>query len=360
MTQYQHFRCQQCGSDMDYAMGQNKLKCISCGALQVIAEARSYRGAAHNYKNILSQLAYLKPSATEHELHCQNCGASFIMDKDLHAGECPYCDLNVVVPAEETRQLKPDAVVPFVVDKEAANNSFRQWLGKLWFAPSSLKRKAFKTEPIMAVYTPLWSFDADVNSSYSGRRGDHYTTYRTVTRRINGRNRTSSEPVVKIRWRSVSGRVFNAFRYVYTLASRALPEKFLDFLSQWDLTKAQDYNAAFLSGYRSQLYQVGIDVGFGQAKRIMEGYIRNTIRRDIGGDLQEIHQVNSSFSDIGFRLILTPVYVASFSYKEKIYRYVVNGQNGKTYGERPWSWLKIISTIVMLAIVFAGIFFYQQ
>ncbi len=360
MTQYQHFKCQQCGSDMDYAIGELTLKCISCGAVNAIEEAHRYQGTAHDYKATLALLSYFTPEETQYELHCNNCGATFLMDVDLHAGDCPYCDLNIVVPAETTRQLKPDAVVPFAVDKKIANKSFKKWLFKLWFAPSKLKLKAFKSEPVVAIYIPLWSFDADVSSSYSGRRGDRYTTYRTVTRNINGRTQSSREPVVEIRWRSVSGHVFNAFRYVYTLASRALPDKFLHFLSQWDLAQAQDYNAAFLSGYRSQLYQLGIDTGFIRAKSIMEERIRASVRQDIGGDLQEINHLNSDYKNVGYRLILTPVYIAAFSYKNKIYRYVVNGQNGETYGERPWSWIKIVAFTVFMLVVVSGFYHYSR
>jgi len=342
---------------MDYALGEQTLRCISCGAVSDIEEARHYQGGAHDYQATLAMLSNFTPEETQHELHCNNCGATFLMAIDMHAGDCPYCDLNIVVPVEDTRQLKPDAVVPFLVDKKTANKSFKKWLSKLWFAPSKLKLKAFKHEPIVAVYTPLWSFDADVNSSYSGRRGDRYTTYRTVTRRINGRTQSSQEPVVEIRWRFVSGHVHNAFRYVYSLASRALPDKFLQFLSHWDLAQAQDYNPAFLSGYRSQLYQLGVDSGFARAKSIMEERIRASIRRDIGGDLQEIHGVNSDYKNVGFRLILTPVYISAFSYKNKIYRYVVNGQNGQAYGERPWSWVKIVG-ITILALLAVGGFYY--
>ena len=345
---------------MDYAIGRHSLQCISCGATDPVESSADYSDRTHDYQQTRRDLSYLKPQASQLELHCENCGATFMMEEDQHAGDCPYCDLNIVVPPDDHRQLAPDYVVPFAVDDHTANQSFKKWLKKLWFAPSKLKIKAFKSQPMKTVYMPMWSFDADVSTDYQGRRGDYYTTYRTVTRRVNGRTQTSQQPVQEIRWRFVSGHVFNAFRHVYTYASKALPDKFLNFLSQWDFQKAREYTPEYLSGFRSQLYQVGIDIGYRRAREIMDRTIRHTIRRDIGGDQQQILQVSSDHRNVKFRLVLVPVYMAAFSYHNKIYRYVIHGQNGRTHGERPWSWVKITMTILTILTGVAAIYIYQQ
>jgi len=345
---------------MDYAIGQHSLQCVSCGATNPIESVRNTHDKSHDYEKTKQNLSFLTPQSSQLELHCSNCGATFLMTADQHAGDCPYCDLNIVVPAKNHRQLAPDYVLPFAVDDKTATQSFKKWLRKLWFAPSKLKLKAFKSQPMKAVYIPMWSFDAEVSSSYQGRRGDYYTTYRTVTRRVNGRTQTSRQAVQKIRWRSVSGHVFNVFKHVYTFASKALPDQFLNFLSRWDFQQAEDYNPSYLSGFQSQLYQLGIDVGYQRAQQIMDITIRSTIRRDIGGDQQQILHVNSDYDNVKFRLVLVPVYMAAFSYQSKIYRYVIHGQSGKTYGERPWSWLKITASLLLIATVLAAIIIFNR
>lgn len=360
MIRYAHFKCQQCGSDMDYAIGRHSLQCVSCGATNPIESVRVDETKSHDYEATKQRLNYLTPEASQLELHCSNCGASFLMAADQHAGACPYCDLNIVVPPNNHRQLAPDFVLPFAIDDKTATQSFKKWLRKLWFAPSKLKLKAFKSQPMKAVYIPMWSFDADVSSTYQGRRGDYYTTYRTVTRRVNGRTQTSRQPVQEIRWRSVRGLVFNAFKHVYTFASKALPDTFLHFLSRWDFDRAEVYDSAYLSGFQSQLYQLGIDVGYQRAQQIMDITIRSSIRRDIGGDQQQILQVDSVYEHVKFRLVLVPVYMAAFSYQKKIYRYVIHGQTGRTYGERPWSWWKISGAVIFLAAVITAFFIYQR
>ena len=349
MTSYQHFKCNHCGSDLDYAIGLHSLKCISCGHVDPIEASMLDHYLAHDYKAAISQLSYFDPADIQHELKCNNCGAEFMMADNVHADECPYCDLNVVVPVEHERHLAPDGVLPFEIAQTAAESSFKKWLHGLWFAPSALKRKAIQAKPILGAYLPMWAFDAKVESDYEGQRGDNYTTYVNVTTRVNGRTETRRKAVTKIRWRHRSGRVFNHFDDVVVLGSFSLPLKFQRFLSNWDMGQTREYNEKYLSGFRSEVYQVSLPEGFKRAKDVMYETIRATVRRDIGGDHQRIHHIDSTYHEVGFKLILAPMWISAFNYKNKSYRYVINGQNGKAHGERPWSVYKIIGAVLLLA-----------
>ena len=86
----------------------------------------------------------------------------------------------------------------------------------------------------------------------------------------------------------------------------------------------------------------------------MDGIIERDIRFDIGGDRQQIHQMSTKVSDVTFKHILLPVWMAAYKYRGKTYRFVVNGQSGKVQGERPWSAWKI-TIAVLLGLVVAGI-----
>ncbi len=356
MIAYTYFKCNQCGSDLDYAIGMHSLKCVSCGEVDPIEATPLDMFLAHDYKEAISAIDYFDPQAVNHELNCQNCGANFILPANVHAEECPYCDLNVVVPVALSRQLKPDGVMPFEVHQHQAEAAFKGWINGLWFAPTALKRKAVQAQPILGSYVPMWAFDAQVYSSYSGQRGDNYTTTVQVRTRVNGRMQTQTRTVVKIRWRNRSGNVHNSFDDVITMGSTSLPLKFQNFLSDWDMRKTQNYNEKFLSGFRSELYQIGLPEAFNLAKDVMLKTIQATVRGDIGGDHQIIHQINSDYRQVGFKLILAPMWVSAFNYKNKSYRYVINGQNGKAFGERPWSVYKIVGLILSIVSV-AGLMY---
>ena len=86
---------------------------------------------------------------------------------------------------------------------------------------------------------------------------------------------------------------------------------------------------------------------YGEARGIMNAVIEGDVRRDIGGDQQQIDRVETEHSDETFKHILLPVWMAAYKYGGKTYRFVVNGQTGKVQGERPWSAWKIAFAILL-------------
>jgi hypothetical protein len=129
----------------------------------------------------------------------------------------------------------------------------------------------------------------------------------------------------------------------------------------WDMGQTQNYNEKFLSGFRSELYQIGLPEGFQMAKEVMQFTIRATIRRDIGGDHQRISHVDSEYRQVGYKLLLAPMWISAFNFKQKTYRYVINGQNGRAHGERPYSWIKITAFVLtVLAVIGAGYVIFNQ
>ena len=83
--------------------------------------------------------------------------------------------------------------------------------------------------------------------------------------------------------------------------------------------------------------------------RVIEG----DVRRDIGGDEQQISGIDTRHSDETFKHILLPIWTAAYKYNGKSYRFVVNGQTGEVQGERPYSWWKI-GFAVLAVVVVAG------
>jgi len=338
------FECKQCGFEMDHEIGHNSLVCQSCGSVEPIEINKFNIFHATPYESTVLNLLQSEPNDTRHHVRCDTCGAGFDFAENIHADECPFCDSNIVVPVGLQRQLEPDAVLPFDVKEEQANDSFRKWISGLWFAPNSLKRLAIRKHPIKGTYIPYWGFDANTYSQYTGQRGTNYTT--TVTVRVNGK--TQTRVVTKIRWRSVSGDVSHEFDNVLVPASELLSKKLTTSMQKWDLEKSQKYNPKYLSGYRSELYQVGLPRGYEYGKSIMQKFIRRLVRRDIGGDHQRISSVDTRYTRVGYKLMLMPLWVSAFLYNKKTFQFIINGQTGEVKGERPYSWIKIVSLILFI------------
>lgn len=351
-TDEHRFPCDQCGADFRFAPAEGKLICDFCGnEAEMLAPAPEGGIRELDFK---AALAEQLPEAEIEETRvaaCPNCGAQVEFDADTHATECPFCATPVVTDTGTHRHIKPKGVLPFAVEERQAHEEMEAWLGRLWFAPNGLQEYARKGRKMEGIYSPYWTYDADTKSSYRGERGTVYYETRTVTRD----GKQVQERVQKVRWRSVSGRVARFFDDVLVLASRSLPKKYTDNLEPWDLAALEPYSPEFLAGFRAEAYTVELDEGFQEARAKMDQVIRRDIRFDIGGDRQRIHSVDTTMSDITFKHILLPVWLAAYKYRGKTYRFVVNGRTGKVQGERPWSAWKIALAVVLGLIVAAGV-----
>lgn len=353
------FECEQCGASLKYLPGSDSLTCPYCNHINAIATVDATVEEL-DYHSALASTAAAEDMEERLEVKCTSCGASATLDPHMAADECPFCGTPIVKTGEARRVLKPKGLLPFKIRREEARVAFRDWIQSLWFAPNALKKRAKQTERLQGVYIPYWTYDCQTATNYTGQRGDYYwvTEQRTVT--VNGKRETRSERVRKTRWRPASGFVRNTFDDVLVLASNSLPKAKTDALEPWDLANVVPYQDDYLSGFKAESYQVNLESGFEFAKYKMDPVIRATIRRDIGGDEQRIHQCVTQYDGITFKHILLPVWISAYRYHDKIYRFLVNGRTGEVQGERPWSWIKITLAILVSALVAGGIYFATQ
>ena len=340
-------KCKQCGADLKFEPGTTSLKCPYCSAENPI-EQPTEEGEAKPQAEELDFNAYLDnleeggDTQEVQVVRCDGCGSELQLKADVTSDECPFCGTSIVTTnTTSSRQIKPQNMLPFKVTNKEASASFKKWLAGLWFAPNKLKKYARTDQGITGIYVPYWTYDSDTYSHYTGQRGEDYYVTETYTTTENGKSVTKTRRVKKIRWYSVSGNVSVSFDDILVLASTSLPKKYADELEPWDLENLTGYDDKYLSGFRSESYHVGLKEGFAEAREIMADTIKKAVRRDIGGDHQRIHTVDTSYSNITFKHILLPIWINSYKYQDKVYRFLVNGRTGEVQGERPWSWAKI-------------------
>ncbi len=359
--------CKSCGAILKFAPGTNSLQCEYCGhenEITVSKEAEpiveldfhAHLSIETNANKETQQLSTVK---------CTGCGAESTLKPNVTADECAFCGTALVLKnAHITTLIKPRSVLPFKVDKKQANESFSKWLKTLWFAPGDLRKYA-TNDKLNGMYVPYWTYDTKAHTDYSGERGidRHETEYYTVTE--NGQHVQKSRVRTVTDWYHASGNVYNDFDDILINASNSLPREYVDALEPWDVEALVPFNENYLAGFRSESYQIGLKDGFELAKDKAQSTIDHSIRQNIGGDHQRIHSKNTDYNNITFKHTLFPLWISSYRYRNKSFRFLINARTGETKGDRPYSSGKIAGAIIsgILALssfalgIYAGIIF---
>jgi len=344
------FPCTQCGAKVEFAPGTDELECPYCGHRTAIPRSE----APIEERDFRSALAELGSEAVTEEVQSVSCGSCAALVEPPPSAEafpCPYCGSSIVATATSQRLIKPQALLPFKIARDRAVELFRTWIKRLWFAPNALKKLARLEGRLQGLYTPYWTFDAATVSRYTGQRGDNYVVTKTRTVMRNGRPVTERYQATEIRWRPAAGVVSRDFDDVLVVGSSSLPRELAEELEPWDVGNLVPYADEFLSGFIAERYQVDLRQGWSRAEERMEEVIRNDVRRDIGGDHQRIHTLDTKHDRVTYKHVLLPMWICSYRYKQKIYRFLVNARTGEVQGQRPWSWVKIALAVLLVATV---------
>jgi Zn finger protein HypA/HybF involved in hydrogenase expression len=348
-AQQRQFPCRQCGANLAFEPGVYALKCPYCQTENEIQQGRDVVREEDFYAALADQ-GSVEATAETLTVKCEACGAESALKPDVTADKCVFCGSAIVAQGRSVKRIKPKCLLPFHVKREEAMGAFRRWVAGLWFAPGDLARFA-DANAVKGVYIPYWTYDCETESDYAGERGDDYWDTETYTTHENGKWVTKTRQVRKTRWWPVSGRVGNPFDDILILASHSLPRKYTERLEPWDLGNLVPYSDEYLAGFVTESYQIDLATGFELAKGPMDGEIRQTICRDIGGDHQRIHSVDTRYFDITFKHVLLPLWISAYFYRGRTFRFLINARTGEVSGERPYSAWKIFFLVVFILVV---------
>jgi ribosomal protein S27E len=352
----QELACRKCGATVNFAPGTSALKCQYCGAENPIERTGETIEEIDLEKFIL-QPAEKSAQIIIRTVQCPGCGARTTLADKVTAAACPYCDTRLVVASGgEQSIIKPRSLVPFVIDKQKSSQFFQKWIKKFWFAPRDFMSRA-ACESMDGMYVPYWTYDARTFSQYTGWQGTRHDVSENYSAQEGGRTVSKTRQVRTVRWSPCAGSVDVPFDDVLVPATRSLPEKIVGRLNPWNLGQLTAYDDRFLSGFRCEAYGVDVKLGLDQAKAVMKREIDRRVRQDIGGDEQRIQSLHSRFEGVTFKHILLPVWISSYRYNGKVYRFLVNGQTGEVQGERPYSVFKIIAAVLAALLAALALYF---
>lgn len=355
-TKTKTFPCASCGAKLEFKPGLQAMKCPYCGVETPIPEADEDEVADAverlDYEEY-EQRAPSEPELPRMKVKCPSCRAETELEKSITADRCAYCANPLIADgAYQTRQIAPKALAPFVILEKQAREKFTGWVKSLWFAPSALQKAARIDRGLKGNYIPYFTYDAETESDYSGERGTVYYDEEEVE--VNGKRETRR--VERVEWYPVRGRVEVDFEDIAITATPSLPIEHADALAPWELDKLVPYADSYVSGFKVEAYSTGLVAGFERAQKVMEPDIRQAVERDIGGDRQRVHSVQTGYNSRTFRHALLPVWISAYQYGGKTFRFLVNGQTGLVKGERPWSVVKIAAAVIAALVAVYAIY----
>ena len=267
---------------------------------------------------------------------CNSCGGEIVGDANTAATSCPYCGNPVVMAGRLAGDLKPDFVIPFKLDKNAAKNALKQYVGKKKFAPNTFKSEN-RLEEIKGIYVPFWLFDSDAQASVSYDA----TRVRTWSDSKYDYTETSHFDV----FRAGNMRFMN----IPVDGSSKMPDELMESIEPFNFNEAVNFQTAYLAGYLADKYDVTMEQSIGRANERIKASCEDTLRDTVNGFATVTTKNSFVQTQNGLaKYALYPVWILNTDYKGEKLTFGLNGQSGKIVGDIPVSKAK-------LAGLFAGI-----
>lgn len=335
--------CKSCGAPMVYKAGTNLLVCTYCNNTQEIKQENFILNEI-DFESFIKTYEKEQFNTTK-VITCNNCKATPTVDENLRSMICPYCSSPLVEEnIHEERYIKPTYILPFHINQTKVRDILKNWVNGFWFAPDNIKKAILETDNINGIYLPFWTFDTLTHTNYKGERGDAY--YVTVG------SGDKKRKVRKIDWSFAQGNIENFYDDVLVCGNKTLRRDILSNIQRgWNTKALVKIDDKYLEGFITEKYQVDLKDSYARAKNIFIQYERESVKRDIGGDEQRINDMFTKFDKITFKHILLPIYVSSFLYNNKNYTFYINGMTGQIAGDRPYSTIKIVFTVIAAIIV---------
>lgn len=303
--------------------------------------------------NVTTVEQSLETRGHAHVFRCESCGSEMDIQRDQRSLRCPFCDSTYVIELDSTERTRqrPEFVIGFSVTRERAQELFFEWLKKnSFFRPGDLIKKAV-TEKQQGVYIPFWHFSMIAESRWTAQIGEYW--YRTETytvRDSDGKTKTMTRTVREIEWWPLSG-IFRKYYSGYLVsASRGLPQAEALAIHPYQLNAMVRFRPMYLAGWTSEEYSIER----AEAERVTKQEFVNrqqmAISQFLPGDEHTQLSIDTDLEVGGSDLLMLPVHILSYRYGDRTFRFLVNGQTGKTYGDKPWSAKRITLVIVLVAI----------
>ena len=322
------YKCPCCDGAIKFDSTTQKLKCPYCDTEFEVDALKGYDEDLKDAKP--SRMNWTTPgggwaegeTAGLHTYVCKSCGGEIVGDDTMGASACPFCGNPIVLTGQFARDLRPDLIIPFKLDKKAAKEKLQEHLKGKTLLPKVFRSQNHIDE-IKGVYVPFWIFDLKAKADFS------YHAEKTRVWVSNDIEYTEHENFEVKRAGTVE------FEKVPADGSKKMDDTLMESVEPYDFKEAVPFRMAYMAGYLADRYDVPKEECIGRAKkrirRSTEREFRNTVK---GYHVIDQEKANMEIKDQA-KYALYPVWILNTTWKGKKYIFAMNGQTGKIVGDLP-------------------------
>lgn len=319
--------CPTCASPLRSAPGTTDLTCARCGTTTAIEVRTGPARVEQPYDawerdNGARQVSSLGAVV----MTCDGCHA--VTESAALASICPFCRGHLVPVAQPDGVVSPSGLLPFLIDRRQAADTFVAWVNDQQVGIDELK-DVDAAESFTSTYLPLWTISATATTAYEGQQG-----IRKPVRLDDGRVELRAD------WHDVSGSVDTPIES-HVVEGRDLGIGQSRIVRKLDLAATVPFQPEYLAGHTATRYDVDPAGAFEEVRRKVEKKrVPHDVRDAIGGDESRIVSATTTYSDVRFALLLAPLWVLTYVAAGKTWMVLVDGRTGQVEGEYPVDRLK--------------------
>ena len=344
MANLREYKCPCCGGAISFDSTLQKMKCPYCDTEFEVETLKEFDEELKKGEKKQDNLKWENVSSTWDEdglIHyiCTSCGGEVIGDETLGATSCPFCGNPVVIMEQFKGTLKPDWVIPFKLDKEAAKQQLANHFKKMPFLPK-LYTQEQHLEEIKGVYVPVWLYDA---------HSEGYSTFKATRVRHWSDARYSYTETKHYRV-SRSGNL--DFQRIPVDGCTKMDDALMESIQPYDMSELVDFQTAYLAGYLADKYDQTSDDCIERANTLAKESISEALEKTVTGyTTTHLEDTKIQLNNGKVSYALLPVWILTIKWKNNTYIFAMNGQSGKFAGDLPIDKGKTWKRILIFTII---------
>ena len=317
------YKCPSCGAYLTFDPEGQQWKCPFCDS--AFQEDALLETEAQHEQDASEPETYHTAEGEQVLYRCQSCGSEIVTtDETTVATECYYCHSPVVLQGRLPDEFRPDTVLPFTIDQDAAVKGFMNWVKSKKYVPKAFFSQS-QIQKISGVYYPHFVTECEVEGAVEGEG-------RNTSVMDMGKYIVTSTQHYHVR-READITFGNIMRPALAKQNR----KLADGIHPFPLENEKPFSTAYLSGFLAERRDIDPESIQGDIQNEVEKYVEPLLNESIHYNSYSVSP-SAKLKKMNTRYVLLPTWVLTYPNKHKKddpYYYAMNGCTGEVCGKLP-------------------------